>query len=179
MGNYATLTALPNGATRVRLRRSTKASPGSHAFLWLPAVRFAETHPFTLVSSDPAEFVVHARDGFTSAIHQYAKNFPGETLRCSLNAGYGKLPDFKSYDSVLLIAGGSGASFTFAVALDLSRNPGPCPSGSIIFVWVVRNQGNPTSCDQILITLTDNVQLRFHGSTRSSVNSFSTHVSRL
>ncbi|KFZ02558.1 hypothetical protein V500_00103 [Pseudogymnoascus sp. VKM F-4518 (FW-2643)] len=142
MGNHAALTALPNGATRVTLRQSSKATPGSHAFLWLPAIRFAETHPFTLVSSDPAEFVVNSCDGFTSALHQHAKDFPGKTLRCSLNTGYGTLPDFKTYDSVLLIAGGSGASFTFAVALDLSRNPGPCPSSSITFVWVVRDQAS-------------------------------------
>lgn len=142
MGNHAVLTALPNGATRVTLRQSSKAAPGSHAFVWLPAIRFAETHPFTLVSSNPAEFVVRSRDGFTSALHQFAKDFPGKTLRCSLNAGYGELPDFRNYDSILLIAGGSGASFTFAVALDLSRNPGTCPSGSITFVWVVRDEGN-------------------------------------
>ncbi|OBT67744.1 hypothetical protein VE03_03545 [Pseudogymnoascus sp. 23342-1-I1] len=142
LGNHAALTALPNGATRITLRKSSKASPGSHAFVWLPAIRFAETHPFTLVSSNPAEFVVQSRDGFTSALHQYAKNLPGKTLRCSLNAGYGKLPNFKTYDSILLIAGGSGASFTFAVALDLSRNPGPNPPGSITFVWAVRDQAS-------------------------------------
>ncbi|ELR06862.1 hypothetical protein GMDG_08153 [Pseudogymnoascus destructans 20631-21] len=142
MGNHAALTALPNGATRVTLRQSSKAIPGSHAFLWLPAIRLVETHPFTLVSSDPAEFVVFSRGGFTSALHKYAKEFPAKTLRCSLNTGYGELPDFKTYDSILLIAGGSGASFTFAVALDLCRNPGPCPSGSITFVWVIRDKAS-------------------------------------
>ncbi|KFY34912.1 hypothetical protein V494_06372 [Pseudogymnoascus sp. VKM F-4513 (FW-928)] len=142
MGNHATLTALPNGGTRVTLRQSSKAAPGSHAFLWLPAIRLVETHPFTLVSTDPVEFVVHSRDGFTSELHQHAKTFSGKTMRCSLNAGYGTLPNFKTYNSILLIAGGSGASFTFAVALDLSRNPGPCPSDSITFVWVVRDQAS-------------------------------------
>ncbi|OBT53881.1 hypothetical protein VE04_06250 [Pseudogymnoascus sp. 24MN13] len=126
----------------VTLRQSSKATPGSHTFLWLPAIRLAETHPFTLVSSDPAEFVVFSRNGFTSALHRYAKEFPNKTLRCSLNTGYGKLPAFKTYDSILLIAGGSGASFTFAVALDLSRNPAPCPSGSITFVWVIRDKAS-------------------------------------
>lgn len=171
MGNHAALTALPNGATRVTLRQSSKATPGSHAFLWLPAIRFVETHPFTLVSSSPAEFVVFSRDGFTSALHQYAKEFPRKTLRCSLNTGYGKLPDFKSYDSILLIAGGSGASFTFAVALDLSRNPGPCPSGSITFVWVIRDKGKTASQYCILQTPADSAQLLSHGSMRNFVNS--------
>jgi predicted ferric reductase len=171
MGNHAALTALPNGATRVTLRQSSKATPGSHAFLWLPPIRFVETHPFTLVSSNPAEFVVSSRDGFTSALHQYAKEFPGKTLRCSLNTGYGKLPDFKSYDSILLIAGGSGASFTFAVALDLSRNPGPSTSGSITFVWVIRDKGKTANQDCILQTPADSAQLLFHGLTRNFVNS--------
>lgn len=156
MGNHAALTALPNGATRIVLRQSLKATPGSHAFVWLPAIRFAETHPFTLVSSNPAEFVVQSRDGFTSALHQYAKDFPEKLLRCSLNAGYGKPPNFKIYDSILLIAGGSGASFTFAVALDLSRNPGPCSPSSITFVWTVRDQGNTSSHNYILKAQADN-----------------------
>ncbi|KFX87358.1 hypothetical protein V490_08310 [Pseudogymnoascus sp. VKM F-3557] len=142
MGNHATLTALPNGATRVTLRQSSKATPGTHAFLWLPAIRLAETHPFTLVASNPVEFVVQSRDGFTSELHRHAKAFPGKALRCSLNPGYGQMPNFKTYDSILLIAGGSGASFTFGVALDLSRNPGPRPSDSITFVWVVRDQAS-------------------------------------
>jgi NAD(P)H-flavin reductase len=143
--NYATLTALPNGATRVSLRRSMKATPGSHAFLWLPSIRFAETHPFTLVCTDPIEFVVRARNGFTSDLYQCAQKSQGAMLKCSLNGGYGQPPDFQSYDSVLLIAGGSGASFTFAVALDLSRNPGPRPPSNITFIWVVREHGKPTS----------------------------------
>jgi NAD(P)H-flavin reductase len=143
MGNHATLTALPNGATRVRLHRPIRSAPGSHVFLWLPAIRLTQSHPFTLVSTNPVEFVVRSHRGFTSDLYQYAqKHGQDKKIRCALNGPYG-LPtqDLALYDSVLLVAGGSGASFTFAVGLNLARgisireNP-----MRFLFIWVVRTK---------------------------------------
>ncbi|KAA6414090.1 MAG: hypothetical protein FRX48_02452 [Lasallia pustulata] len=137
-GNSATLTALPNNATRVVLRRSIKASPGSHAFLWIPAIRAAETHPVTLVSANPVEFVLKAHDGFTSDLLKHALEAPDARLRCSLDGPYGATPDFKTFDKVVLVAGGSGASFAFAVATDIVRNVPRTKKISVDFVWVVK-----------------------------------------
>lgn len=66
LGNTATVTPLPFGGTRIMLRRSPGcATPGSHCFLWIPGIRMAETHPFTVVSNNSLEFVIAACDGFT------------------------------------------------------------------------------------------------------------------
>lgn len=140
-GNTASIIALPNNATRVVLRRSIKASPGAHAFLWIPAIRAAETHPVTLVSTNPVEFVLKAYDGFTSDLLKHALEAPDARLRCSLDGPYGATPDFKTFDKVVLVAGGSGASFAFAIATDIVRNVHPAKKISVDFVWVVKFQG--------------------------------------
>ncbi|KAJ5921484.1 hypothetical protein N7466_009810 [Penicillium verhagenii] len=137
-GNSATITALPNEAVRVRLNRRMRASPGSHAFLWVPAIRWVESHPFTLLSSTPSEFVIRVYDGFTRDLYKAAQHAPGKSLRCSVDGPYGEAPDFKIFDKVILIAGGSGASFTFAIALDLIETSTKKVK-SIDFIWVVRH----------------------------------------
>ncbi|KAJ5793295.1 uncharacterized protein N7503_009273 [Penicillium pulvis] len=137
-GNHATVTALPDDALRVKLSRRMYSSPGSHAFLWVPAIRWVESHPFTLLSSTPSEFVIRVYDGFTRDLHKTAQQAPGMSLRCSVDGPYGQVPNFKKFDKVILIAGGSGASFTFAVALDLIESTTKVVK-SIDFIWVVRN----------------------------------------
>lgn len=142
-GNNATLIALPNGGTRVVVRRSPwRSTSGTHAFLWLPRIRATETHPFTIVSTNPLEFVVAGYDGFTRDLHQYALRNPGIALKASVDGPYGTLPNFNSFDKVVLVAGGSGASFTFGVALEMLRKHGATNDTRrpmIDFLWVVRD----------------------------------------
>ncbi|KAL4807548.1 ferric reductase like transmembrane component-domain-containing protein [Aspergillus unguis] len=145
VGNKATITPLP-GAVRIRLSRNVPCQPGSHVFLWVPAVRAFETHPFTIatstgsgLSSSP-EFVIRPYDGFTRDLYSLAVRKPGLSLRCSVDGGYGHIPDFMRFDRILLVAGGSGATFTFAIALGLlERLKGGSEEKRIDFVWVIRS----------------------------------------
>lgn len=143
--NRATVTPLPLGGTRILLGRSPSRSvPGTHCFLWIPRIRAIETHPFTIVSKTPysLELVISAYDGFTNELHNYAVKNPGATLRASFDGPYGSLPDFaKVADKIILFAGGSGASFTFGVALDTIRNLKSNSKTTIEFIWSVREQG--------------------------------------
>jgi hypothetical protein len=45
---------------------------------------------------------------------------------------------FDRYDATILIAGGSGAAWTFAACIDLFTHS---PEARIEFVWVVRGKG--------------------------------------
>jgi predicted ferric reductase len=149
-GNEATIHPLPHGGTRIVLRRSpSRAIPGTHCFLWLPTIRKFETHPFTIVSTSPnLELVINAYDGFTSDLHTYAVKNPGKSLRASVDGPYGAIPDFASTaDKVILIAGGSGASFTFGVALDTVKRLPEASKTTIDFVWTVREEG--TNSDKL------------------------------
>jgi predicted ferric reductase len=141
-GNTATITALPHGGTRIILRKTPMgAAPGKHCFLWIPGVRSTECHPFTIVSTAPLELVAAAYNGFTQSLYKHAQANPGKALMASVDGPYGRVPDFTLYSKVLFIAGGSGASFTCGVALDILRKLGDSTSTMIEFVWVVHEQG--------------------------------------
>ncbi|KAF4995577.1 hypothetical protein FGRMN_5030 [Fusarium graminum] len=140
INNTVTLTPLPNGGTRVTLTKAPLGSfSGKHGYLWIPAVRAFETHPFTMVSTEPLEFVVAAYDGFTRSLHKYALENPGAELKASVEGPYGSLPDFRSYGRVMLIAGGSGASFTIGAALNMLKTLDVDVEIDIEFVWMIRN----------------------------------------
>lgn len=141
-GNWAIITALPDNAVRVKLKRRIPSRPGSHAFLWLPKIRLTETHPFTLLSSASPEFVIRVYDGFTRDVYKAAQEAPGRSLRCSVDGPYGQVPDFSPFENIILVAGGSGASFTFAIALDIvDKVPSSQTSKIINFIWVVKFEG--------------------------------------
>ncbi|KAI2725999.1 hypothetical protein CBS147332_2886 [Penicillium roqueforti] len=140
-GNSLVVTALSHDTIRVKLRRRIHCTPGSHAFLWAPTIRWTESHPFTLLSSNPPEFVIRVYDGFTRDLYKAAQKSPGMSLRCSVDGPYGQIPNFKVFDKVVLVAGGSGASFTFAIALELIETSNKAVK-SIDFIWVVQDQGN-------------------------------------
>ncbi|KAH7326340.1 ferric reductase NAD binding domain-containing protein [Stachybotrys elegans] len=154
VNNTATLTPLPNGATRVRLSKAPiGADSGKHCFLWIPAVRSFETHPFTIAAMDPLEFVVASYDGFTRDLHKYAVEHPGVPLKASVEGSYGTFPDAAAYDKVVLIAGGSGASFAFGVALSLLRRLQGGAAPQVEFIWVIKQKSYLEWCASHLRTL--------------------------
>lgn len=173
-GNSATVTILPNNTVRVKLGRRVQSRPGFHAFLWLPAIRLMETHPFTMLSSNNTEFVIRVYDGFTHDLYKAAEKAPGKSMRCSVDGGYGQVPDFNVFDKAVLVAGGSGASFTFAIALDLVKKSASKVK-AIDFVWIVRNRGK-LNIDledlYFLILATDSVPKKASNGSPKSSRSF-------
>ncbi|KAF4460245.1 ferric reductase like transmembrane component [Fusarium albosuccineum] len=142
INNTATLTPLPNGGTRVVLsKRLLGGRSGEHAFLWIPGIRWLETHPFTVVNTEPLEFVIAAQDGFTRDLHQYATKNPGAVLRASVEGPYGQIPNPAQYNKALLFAGGSGASFAFGSALQLLRDFEVSAKRDVTLIWVLRHSG--------------------------------------
>ncbi|PCD23258.1 hypothetical protein AU210_014781 [Fusarium oxysporum f. sp. radicis-cucumerinum] len=141
INNTATLQPLPSGGTRVIMKKSPSgARSGQHAYLWVPGVRYFETHPFTIVSTQPLEFVIDAHDGFTRALHEYAVKNPGVALKASVHGPYGHMPDPTAYDKIVIFAGGSGGTFGFGMALQLLRDLDAAVHRDITVVWVIRNR---------------------------------------
>ncbi|EMC92507.1 hypothetical protein BAUCODRAFT_294002 [Baudoinia panamericana UAMH 10762] len=162
-GNHCTLTPLPEEATRVEMHRAVKAAPGSHIFLWIPGVKVLQIHPFTL--NKPTEFVIAARDGFTKALYEKACSKPGIRLKASVDGPYGSAPKVRAYDKLVLLAGGSGATFTLALALDWSRHLRLRRHGStLIFVWTVKTRAYLQWFEAELTELANNpaIDLRVH-----------------
>lgn len=145
LNNHTTLYPLPDGGTRVYLKKpSTKAVlPGSHCFLWLPKICLYQIHPFTIVSNGPSglELVIKRQEGFTGSLCELATRYPSCSVWASVDGPYGSLPDTKAYDRLVLIAGGSGASFTFGLMNRILDHPGRIKLQSIDLVWAARRRG--------------------------------------
>ncbi|OAA50737.1 Ferric reductase-like transmembrane component [Cordyceps fumosorosea ARSEF 2679] len=141
VNNHVTLTPLPHGGTRVTLAKAPLgALSGKHCFLWIPAIRSFETHPFTISAMNPLEFVVTAHDGFTKDLHDLAVSQPGVQFGASVEGSYGTFPKPSSFDHVVLIAGGTGASFTFGAAFNALKHLSGRRDTKIMFVWTVRHR---------------------------------------
>ncbi|KAL0931285.1 Ferric/cupric reductase transmembrane component 2-like protein 3 [Colletotrichum truncatum] len=139
VNNTATVYPLPNGATKIVFKKCpSTARSGEHAYLWIPRIRLLETHPFTISAVEPLEFVVSAHDGFTRDLHEFASKNPGADLSASVQGPYGYLPDLTSYNRIVLIAGGSGASFTVGVALNILARMRSGSEQKVVMVWAVK-----------------------------------------
>ncbi len=140
--NSVILTPLPHGGTRVTLTKPPMAAKsGQHCFLWIPSIRTCETHPFTIASMDPPEFVVASYDGFTGDLHNRAISNPGVSLRASIEGSYGSIPNTSRFEKIIFVAGGSGASFTFGVALQTLKKMPPGHEKELVFIWFVKQRG--------------------------------------
>ena len=143
--NEATLHALPDGGTKIVLKKApVGAKPGKHCFVWIPAIRKFETHPFTIHRSSPVEFTAKARNGFTSDLHKYALEHPGASVKASVDGPYGTFPDPMEFDKIVLIAGGGGATFTFGLAVNILERMDEDAPKNIVFIWAVKKHGKRT-----------------------------------
>lgn len=108
----------------------------------MPSIRLFETHPFTLVSADPAKFLIRGHNGYTGSLYEAAQDQPGRIIRCSIDGGYGQVPNFMDFDRVILVAGGSGSTFTFSIALNMMKELSTSNVHKTIdFIWAVKQSG--------------------------------------
>ncbi|KDQ18799.1 hypothetical protein BOTBODRAFT_126641 [Botryobasidium botryosum FD-172 SS1] len=139
-------------------------SAGQHFYLVIPSVsRFPlESHPFTAASipyalggslSDEKElvFIIRARDGFTKRLLERAAEqdcaastspaLPALDLKAYVDGPYGYPPSWALYDTCILIAGGSGITYTLSMLLDLIHcaQKGTSAVRHIVFLWVIRD----------------------------------------
>lgn len=136
----ATLIPLPGLATKVVLSREIHCQPGSHAFLAIPAIRFAQSHPFTISSASRTEFVIRAQKGFTLDLHKYALQHPNAQVKAIFDGPYGAVPDFRRFNKVVLACGGSGGAFAFPIAIDIVRNAPRTNVTHLDVVWVIKDK---------------------------------------
>lgn len=108
--------------------------PGQHLYLWMPALGPLETHPYTIACAhrvrgecvcNSAELVVRKHSGFSRRLHAAAWKAQegGGLLRATafVSGPYGNPPAWDVYDTVILIAASTGASFTMPILEDVVR----------------------------------------------------------
>ncbi|EKM52154.1 uncharacterized protein PHACADRAFT_212732 [Phanerochaete carnosa HHB-10118-sp] len=135
-------------------------SSGQHVFLRFLSSKYLHpfsTHPFTISNDcnvqngiNNVEIVLRVRGGITKALQNMALDKPrGRVL---LDGPYGGIPvSLRGYDRVCLLAGGSGATFTVSLLLDLARG---FKTGSkckdVTFVVAFRHPGTRLWLEPIL-----------------------------
>jgi NAD(P)H-flavin reductase len=129
LGFRAQLQAFGDDVTILKLEDvpiSWKA--GQHLRIWIPRLGFLETHPFTIACRATAthkqpkndiQFAIRTRSGITKRINRYAQKYQKGTENSSLSVfisgPYGSLPNWKAYETVVLISASTGASFTVPI----------------------------------------------------------------
>ena len=117
-----------------------------HGFGWRDAL---EAHPFTIASApgEPVRLIIKRAGDWTDSLHQLVTASGGDVVsRCSVEGPYGGPINFifPAFESVLLVAGGSGISFALGVARGLLHDVrhGRAACKHIALVWVVREHAN-------------------------------------
>ncbi|KZP33754.1 hypothetical protein FIBSPDRAFT_810265 [Athelia psychrophila] len=138
-------------------------SAGQSVFLTVPGVsKFThEAHPFTIASIEDHDnmapvkqtnelvFFINVQSGFTQRLAAHASRTTTNgnsslTSKVYVDGPYGSAPDLRGFDTCVLVAGGSGVSFTLALLLDVIRNAAKNASAvqRVVFVWAVRDIRN-------------------------------------
>ena len=163
---HATLTALDGGVTRIRVpvKHIKKWKPGSHVLLSIPHLGFGQSHPATIASipsshNNELVFILKGHRGFTNRLVKSANSStasllpstkqdssaPKQTHIALIDGPYGgSQSDFAAFDSVLLIAGSTGITFTLPILLDIAHRASSSrlPVRHLSFMWVIKS----TSC---------------------------------
>lgn len=96
-------------------------------------------------------FFINVREGFTARLREAA--LKGDKVKVFVDGPYGPSPNLGSYDTSVLVAGGSGVSYTLPVLLDIIervRN-GQTNCRRVVFIWSIRNVDHIHWIDQVLI----------------------------
>ncbi|KAF5356912.1 hypothetical protein D9756_006406 [Leucocoprinus leucothites] len=159
--------------------------PGQSVYLSFPGVSLSpfEAHPFTIAtipatstesdsgnqvqaSTGKLKFFMRVRSGVTRRLLSHIET--GKQLRVYFDGPYSSPPVLMGYDSVVLIAGGSGIAFTLPLFLDLvqrTKKSGPV-CRRLTFTWTIRHVDNmswiQSEISDALQNLPNNMILNLH-----------------
>ncbi|KAF8897417.1 hypothetical protein BD779DRAFT_1608032 [Infundibulicybe gibba] len=162
--SIAIVKLLSDDTIRLTLRRRCMWKPGQHAYVTLPTISSipTEAHPFTIATiptaipgTDDVEvgFLIRGRAGFTKRLREYAIRNPNSTVPALIDGPYGCPPDLRMFSTCILIAGGSGVSYTLPLLLNLIQDRlagGNSAVRRIVFVWAVRDGGHLLWISEVL-----------------------------
>lgn len=151
LGYCAELQALNRDITMVTLRNvAFKWKVGQHIYLRLPKIGILESHPFTISSipakssssvSNDVRLIVRAHSGFTRRLHRRALpslRSDSVVMTAFVAGPFGAPPAWSSFETLVLIAASTGASFTLPILESVIDDP--CCVQSIDFLLLVRQR---------------------------------------
>ncbi|CAM1502463.1 Fc.00g044470.m01.CDS01 [Cosmosporella sp. VM-42] len=128
-------------------------SPGQHVLIWLPEFWKQSPHPFTICStpnpelkSQDVHLTLKTKGGLTRKLNNWARraeNTGGDgSFRLLLAGPYGALPNWRQFDSLVLIAASTGGSFTTPILEDLITSQSPSCVRRISALYIVRRKAH-------------------------------------
>jgi predicted ferric reductase len=158
----ARIEILPGDLIKLTVRTKMSWKPGQHIFLRVLTCRPVETHPFTIASlpgsssfSDAEKvqatdglsdlvLLIRPENGFTRSLFSLVKAELAADREAQvpilIDGPYGEAVDVRTFDSVLLIAGGTGISFVLPVLRDVIDAPRTTRAmKKIRMVWAARD----------------------------------------
>ncbi|KZM18801.1 ferric-chelate reductase Frp1 [Ascochyta rabiei] len=164
----AEFTPLSHDTTRITVTNPPISwCPGQHVFLSCQGIAPLQNHPFTIASipeDGKMEFLVKAQSGGTRRFFKHAQKSQGlfdkdsRPKTVTVEGPYGRHRPLRQFDSVVLLAGSTGATFTVPLLRDVvqgwrENNERPATASSLFsspkgavtrhvrFVWVVKSRG--------------------------------------
>ncbi|KAF8859400.1 hypothetical protein BDZ45DRAFT_714119 [Acephala macrosclerotiorum] len=158
----AIFTLLDDTHTRISIAHPPISwTPGQHVFISVPVLAPFTSHPFTITSlptDNTMEFIIRAKKGATKSFFKYAD----KTRTVLIDGPYSRIRPLRQFDTILFIAGSTGATFTVPLLRDLvqtwssssSSTPGPTtlrsklglepPTNAAVtrrihFLWILKN----------------------------------------
>jgi ferric-chelate reductase len=150
-----TLTAMDGGATKIRVsnKHIRRWSPGAYARLYIPRFDIVQAHPATLLSTPTSHdgdlvFLLRSYKGFTRKINKAATADETaenqKTYRTLVGGPYlSSQSDLGCFDTLVLIAGSTGVTFTLSNLLALAqraKQQKPLPLRVLYFTWVIKKR---------------------------------------
>ncbi|KAG0648850.1 Ferric-chelate reductase 7 [Hyphodiscus hymeniophilus] len=127
--------------------------PGQHLYLWIPRLGLLESHPFTIASlcmssqgchCNEIQLAIKTQSGFSRRIYQYATKTQetSESLTGFIAGPYGSPPKWEAFESLILIAASTGASFTLPILESILKTPRTICIQRIKFLLIVRERSH-------------------------------------
>ena len=155
IGDEASITILPENAIKITIPTQTKWRPGQYVYLRMPGVSVFENHPFTIASLCSEDFQSQYGEGYRDMVIVFrpfggftrrvlkagVENGPWHTYRAFIDGPYGGMRRrMEAFDTVVLIAGGSGITALVSQLLDLIKRmrDGKAVTKNVEVIWALK-----------------------------------------
>lgn len=176
-----TVEVVDSDVVRVTFKRPIfRWNAGQHANIIMPGVATLryERHPFTMANEvDPkgegkVVFLCRAQRGFTRRLINRAADQTDNTITAYLEGPYGTAHDMNHFDTVVLVAGGSGITYAMAhlCAIVKASREGTTAVSNVQLVWNVRH----ASCAAWITPIINETIARGTGSVRVTLDIYVT-----
>lgn len=155
IGDEASVVLVEEDAIKVTVPTKMRWKPGQYCYLRMPGISAFENHPFTIASlcseDFPSDYGEKYRDmimvfrpfgGFTRKVYNQAvRKGPYQSYRAFLDGPYGGCPrQLEAFDTVVLIAGGSGVTSVVSHLLHLIKcmRDGQAATKHVHVIWAMK-----------------------------------------